>query len=352
MSLYTVANTLTLVNQRALIKIWDSSVLNYRVISSFNAPDSQILDDNITIEVLPISQQGLQTYEAVLDDGTIHIISLYFYDQYYKNKDLIPDYPRYFPNNMFIWGKEDANTALMEGAEAIAEEVIEEIQKEGLIALNQEFNKTFPQFCDNSLLGIAIPFIYNQVNVYNQRPLAYRIFLDPLTSISSENDFLLPAQPLTAPVDGKVMNILYNDETITLKYGAKPDGTFCGKQKMIYIQNVASGLNDPRLIWDSLNLPNQWNNGVWDGLEGTGDEPINWRNSPGIPLSTEVGYIRQDYEIDSLDNYDQYIIPDITFFQGTGYTPGIWFSQVTNNLNEIIIGYSADVGFILLVRKI
>lgn len=349
--LHIVANPgLTLINEPTLIRVWNDITLLYEEIESFDGSDYK-KEDEITIKVFPISQEGLQTNTIVLKNGAKQTVSLFYYGEYYKNTQLIPGYPRYFPNNMFRWGNEDPNTALMEGAETIAENVIDNITQEGnLISLNAQFNKTFPQFCDNSLLGIALPFIYAQENIYNQRPLAYRIFLDPLQAISSPNDFLLTGQPLTAPEEGKVKNVLFNDQTLTLKYGATPGGTFCGKQKAIYIQNVASGIEKPRLIWNSNNFSNFFNQGVWEGLEGTGDEPVNWENSPGIPLSSEVIYIRQDFEI-NIVNYNSFFIPNITFFQGKNYTPNLWLSNIVSNLNEIIIGYDNNVGFIIFLPK-
>lgn len=334
-----------MINSPTKLRIYNTNSLQFEEITSITGAYSEIID-TYTAEITPVSQEGELKYVVVTPAGTVNV-PVFFKSEYYKNPNLLPSYESYFPIGLESFSSESPTQAMMRSYSDFFESLIPTTD---LVPLTDEWNVTYPQYCDNGMMGIAISLIY-QERVNNGIPENMefvRVYTIPEDSPTSASDFILTGTAVGSPdAGGKYHEVEYDGTNYFLKYGCDGSGNFCGKGKAIYIQpNFVSGSFEELLEFDTANSDRYWGSGLWNSVTNDGDLLPDLDTIQGVPAACELLFNTDPFDINEAD-YDTFYLPDATEWTGDlqDYNPIIWFNNIdlsAYDKSEILINYDTE----------
>ena len=345
-----------MVNNPIELSIYNTNTLQFEEITSITGTYSKLVD-TYTAEITPVSQNGEVKYVVTTSSNTINV-PVFFASDYYKNTNKLPSYENYFPIGLESFSNKSVTQAMMYAYNKFFENIIPD---DNLIPITSEWNMSYPQYCDNNMLGIAINLIY-QERINNNIPsnMEYlRVYTIPVDNPTSTNDFILTGSPIgSANENGKYNKIDYGESRYLLKYGSDASGNFCGKGKVIYIQpNYTSGTEEELLEFNTTNPDRYWNEGLWDSINNEGELYPNLDTVQGVPASCEFIFNVDPFDIVEED-YDIFYLPDATMWTAklSEYDPIVWFNNIDLSIydkSEILINYDvANKYFTFKLKKV
>jgi hypothetical protein len=307
-----------------------------------SAPYATLDPDRYGFTVNPISQVGSLSYEVELITGQIIEIPLYFQGEYYKQEELNSEYPTYFPENLLRFADKDPETAVMK---ATTDLVDGSYYSGRYVPLTEELNLTYPEYCSNQLLGIAISLVTEQFKLGN-------IDKDDWVEVKGTSGTVFNPSPDNYILNGEVVGMLtpygkfsqvkYLGTTYTLKYGATANGDFCGKGRAIYIRSTKEIHPNRDYFTFDTGDGLQFDEGVWYSSQTT-EAVKSLFETQGIPIVAEVLFDQTPMVVDESE-LNLHYLPTYGDWQLGAYTPDLWLAELQKETpTGVLIKFDGEV---------